>query len=159
MRKKKRLNHLLKYSFFYYYLVFKVPHTSDVVTSVFKLELRKSIFDIITLVVIISEILLFLTLRSPTRQWVFLFLFVFWRTAYDVGLGILLKNQSDKRNLVTLAKRAKIFDKEKGGKLRAFIKNELSIKMGDDYDFDVRKFFEDAHSFSLSRYHFLTLLF
>ncbi|CAG8636324.1 9439_t:CDS:2, partial [Diversispora eburnea] len=82
------------------------------------------------------ETLLFFILPSSTKQWVFLFLFIFWRTAYDVGLGILLKNQSEKRNLVTLAKRAKIFDKEKGGKLRDFIKKELSIKMGDDYDFD-----------------------
>ncbi|RHZ47253.1 hypothetical protein Glove_586g12 [Diversispora epigaea] len=117
-------------------LVFKVPHTSDVLHSFFKLKLRKSTFDLITLMVIGFETLLFFILPSSTKQWVFLFLFIFWRAAYDVGLGILLKNQSEKRNLVTWAKRAKIFDKEKGGKLRDFIKKELSIKMGDDYDFD-----------------------
>ncbi|CAG8448710.1 11682_t:CDS:2 [Acaulospora colombiana] len=113
----------------------KVPQTSDM-TSVFKLDTRKSVFDIITIVVMGLQIILFFVLPSPVKRWIFLVLFIFWRASYNAGLGALLKYQSDKRGLVLWVKRKKIFDKEKGGKWYAFLKEELSAKMGNDYDFD-----------------------
>ncbi|CAG8455816.1 2660_t:CDS:10 [Acaulospora morrowiae] len=116
--------------------VFQVPQTSDMLTSVFTLSTRKSAFDTITLVVISSQILLFFILPSSIRRWIFLILFIFWRVSYNAGLGALLKYQSDRRGLVLWAKRKKIFDKEKGGKWYTFLKEELTVKMGDDYDFD-----------------------
>ena len=44
--------------------------------------------------------------------------------------------QSDKKALVNWAKRKKIFKKE-GSELSEFFKRELSVKMGDDYHFEV----------------------
>ncbi|KAG9305632.1 hypothetical protein G9A89_001693 [Geosiphon pyriformis] len=115
---------------------FRVPHTTDMLTAVFQPNVEKSIFDYITLVVIGLQLFLFFFIPSYIRPWVYLSLFICWRTAYNFGLGILLKYQSDKRFLVLWAKRNKIFDKEKGGKIYAFLKKELSTKMGDDYDFE-----------------------
>nr|CAG8454112.1 3673_t:CDS:10 [Entrophospora candida] len=62
------------------------------------------------------------------------------KCAYNMGLGWLLKYQSDKRGLVIWAKRNNIFHK-KNLKWYPLLKKELSTKMGDDYDFDDSGFF------------------
>ncbi|CAG8481815.1 5290_t:CDS:10 [Gigaspora margarita] len=56
--------------------------------------------------------------------------------AYNVGLGLLLKYQSDRHGIISWVRRLKIFNKKEGGKLYNFFKEELSVKMGDDYNFD-----------------------
>ncbi|KAG2205387.1 hypothetical protein INT47_007172 [Mucor saturninus] len=81
------------------------------------------------------EISLLFILPRQTAQYFFLFLFLFWRVAYNVGLGILLKNQSESKNLVRLAKKLKIFDEKAHPKLTKWLKNQLSTKMGSDYNF------------------------
>ncbi|CAG8545312.1 3933_t:CDS:2 [Paraglomus brasilianum] len=116
--------------------VFIVPQTKDMLTSVFDPSTRKSLFDILTLSVMALQIILFLFLPTSISRWLFLDLFIFFRLAYNCGLGLLLKMQSDKKVLVNWAKKKKLFEK-KGGKLPEFFKRELSAKMGDDYDFEV----------------------
>ncbi|CAG8525641.1 12538_t:CDS:2 [Ambispora leptoticha] len=116
--------------------MFQVPYTTDMLTAVFQPSVRKSTFDYLTIFVMALQILLFFVLPSHIRPWIFLFLFVFWRGAYNLGLGLLLKYQSERRMLVIWAKRKKVFDKEKGGNVYTFLKRELSAKMGNDYDFD-----------------------
>ncbi|RIB28400.1 phospholipid methyltransferase-domain-containing protein [Gigaspora rosea] len=116
--------------------VFKVPQTSDMLTSVFEPNSKKSAFDVIIMAIMGFQIVLFFILPSHIRQLVFLFLFIFWRTAYNVGLGLLLKYQSDKHGIISWVRRLKIFNKKEGGKLYNFFKEELSVKMGDDYNFD-----------------------
>ncbi|CAH1763642.1 9099_t:CDS:10 [Entrophospora sp. SA101] len=118
-----------------YNRVFQVPHTVEMLTSVFDPKCKKSLFDYITFSVIGFQMLLFFVLPSSSKKWTFFFLFAFWRSAYNVGLGYLLKYQSDKRGLVIWAKRNKIFNKE-NSKWYSLLKKELSTKMGDDYDFD-----------------------
>ncbi|CAG8471715.1 2511_t:CDS:2 [Ambispora gerdemannii] len=116
--------------------VFKVPHTTDMLTAVFLPNMQKSTFDYLTIFVMTLQILLFFALPAHIRPWIYLFLFIFWRGAYNLGLGLLLKYQSDRRMFVTWVKRKKLFDKEKSRNVYTFLKRELSAKMGNDYDFD-----------------------
>lgn len=106
-------------------------------TTVFDTKAKKSTFDIFTFTVIGCQVILFFVLPASTSRWLFLLLFFFWRFAYNVGLGIILKYQSDKRGVVLWIKRNKFFDKEKNKKLYLFLKKELSTKMGSDYNFEV----------------------
>ena len=107
-------------------------------TTVFDTKAKKSAFDILTFVVIGCQVVLFFVLPTFISKWLFLFFFFFWRTAYNAGLGMLLKYQSDKCGLVSWVKRKRFFNKEKGGKIYLFFKKELSAKMGKDYNFEVR---------------------
>lgn len=108
------------------------------VNTLFDPRQGKSIFDMVTLGVMAIEILCFFTLSHQVKRIVFVFVFFFWRLAYNVGLGFLLKYQSDTRGLVLLAKKHKIFEENAHPKLYHWLKHQLSIKMGDDYDFTVR---------------------
>ncbi|KAG0253722.1 phosphatidylethanolamine N-methyltransferase [Mortierella polycephala] len=116
--------------------IFRVPMTKDMVTEIFDMSKRKSAFDIITLSVMGVQILLFFILPSTLKRWFFLFLFLFWRTAYNAGLGYLLKLQSERRGLTAWAREKGIFDKDRGGAWYVWLKDELSCKMEADYNFD-----------------------
>ncbi|CAI2174676.1 3057_t:CDS:10, partial [Funneliformis geosporum] len=115
---------------------FQVPQTVDMLATVFDTKAKKSAFDILTFTVIGCQVTLFFVLPASTSKWLFLILFFFWRTAYNGGLGLLLKHQSDTRGLVSWVKRKKFFNKDKGGKIYTFLQKELSIKMGNDYNFE-----------------------
>lgn len=82
-------------------------------------------FQIIVLILLPSHI------RRPTS----LALFLFWRAGYDLGLGYLLHEQSVRRALIGWVKEYKIFDPDYKPARYAFIRRQLSDKMGDDYDF------------------------
>ncbi|KAF9299164.1 phosphatidylethanolamine N-methyltransferase [Linnemannia elongata] len=116
--------------------IFRVPVTKDMVTEIFDISKRKSVFDIITLVVMGVQVLLFLTLPTSIKKWLFLILFVFWRAGYNAGLGYLLKMQSNRRGLVALAREKGIFDKNRGSPWYDWLKDELTCKMESDYDFE-----------------------
>jgi phosphatidylethanolamine N-methyltransferase len=106
-------------------------------SEIFDMTKKKSAFDIITLTVMGVQILMFFTLPKSFTRWLFLVLFLSWRAGYNAGLGYLLKLQSERRGLVALAKEKGIFDKDRGGAWYEWLKQELSCKMGPDYDFDV----------------------
>ncbi|KAI8143674.1 phospholipid methyltransferase-domain-containing protein [Fennellomyces sp. T-0311] len=116
-------------------LVFRVPATRDMVTALLNPKEKKSFFDILTLGAMAIEIGLYFVLPSWFKQPLFIFIFMFWRLAYNAGLGALLKYQSDSKGLVRLATHYKIFDKEANPKLYRWLQVQLSMKMGDDYDF------------------------
>ncbi|KAG0203149.1 phosphatidylethanolamine N-methyltransferase [Mortierella sp. GBA30] len=116
--------------------IFRVPVTKDMVTEIFDMSKKKSAFDIITLAVMAFQTLLFFTLPTTVKRWLFLALFLFWRAGYNAGLGYLLKLQSERRGLVAWAREKGIFDKSRGGPWYEWLKNELSCKMESDYDFD-----------------------
>lgn len=107
------------------------------VNTLFDPRQGKSVFDMVTLGVMAVEILFFFSLSRQSKRIFFVFVFFFWRLAYNVGLGILLKYQSDTRGLVLFAKKHKIFEENANPKLYKWLKHQLSIKMGDDYDFTV----------------------
>ncbi|KAF9140205.1 phosphatidylethanolamine N-methyltransferase, partial [Linnemannia schmuckeri] len=106
--------------------VFRVPVTKDMVTEIFDMSKRKSVFDIITLVVMGVQVLLFFTLPTSIKKWLFLILFVFWRAGYNAGLGYLLKMQSSRRGLVALAREKGIFDRNRGSPWYDWLKDELT---------------------------------
>ncbi|KAG0262475.1 phosphatidylethanolamine N-methyltransferase [Actinomortierella ambigua] len=116
--------------------IFEVPATKDMVSEIFDLGKKKSAFDIATLAVMGVQVLLFFTLRTSIKRWLFLVLFIFWRASYNAGLGYLLKLQSERRGLVAWAREKGIFDKTRGGPWYDWLKNELSCKMQGDYKFD-----------------------
>ena len=78
----------------------------------------------------------FIILPAHTRRSTSLVNFLFWRTAYDVGLGYLLHEQSVRHGMIAWVKDHHIFDPNYEPKRYAFIKQQLSAKMGEDYDFD-----------------------
>jgi phosphatidylethanolamine N-methyltransferase len=104
-------------------------------------KIQKGVFDWITLGTMAIEIGLFFVLPVWAKQILFLFVFFFWRLAYNAGLGVLLKYQSDSRGLVRLAKKYKIFDRDANPTAYHWLQHQLSIKMGDDYDFAVSVYF------------------
>ncbi|KAI8885804.1 hypothetical protein K501DRAFT_331665 [Backusella circina FSU 941] len=116
--------------------VFKVPTTREMVQSLADPNEKKSFFDILTLATLLFEVALLFTLPRHIGRFIFLFLFFFWRIAYNVGLGVLLKYQSEKKGLVKLAKEYKIFDEKAHPRLVKWFRIQLSMKMGTDYNFD-----------------------
>lgn len=119
------------------HIVFRVPVTREMVATLLDPTSKKSVFDWITLGTMAFEIALFFLLPLRTKRILFTFIFFFWRLCYNVGLGVLLKEQSDNRGLVKWAKKYKIFDREANPKIYNFLHHQLSMKMGDDYDFEV----------------------
>lgn len=115
--------------------MFRVPQTVDVLSSIFNPAKPKSFFDAVVLIVLAIQIFLFIALPSSIRRPTTLALFLFWRAAYDLGLGYLLHEQSVRRALIAWAKDYKLFDPDYKPKRYAFIMRQLSDKMGDDYDF------------------------
>ncbi|EPB92570.1 hypothetical protein HMPREF1544_00583 [Mucor circinelloides 1006PhL] len=113
--------------------VFRVPVTREMVQSLMDPKEPKSVFDILTLATLLFEIALLFLLPRKVSQYLFLAIFLFWRLAYNVGLGALLKYQSDSRGLVKLAKKYRIFEDPRS---RKWLKTQLSMKMHQDYDFD-----------------------
>jgi len=80
---------------------------------------------------------LFALPTSTLRVNVLLFAFLFWRAAYNLGIGILLHSQSNHKALVYWARKSRIFSAEKKHPLYNVIKRELAAKIHDkDYCFD-----------------------
>ncbi|KAI9471424.1 phospholipid methyltransferase-domain-containing protein [Zychaea mexicana] len=115
--------------------VFRVPATRDMVTALLNPKEKKSFFDLLTLGTMAVEIALLFLLPTWAKQTLFIFIFFFWRLAYNAGLGALLKYQSDSRGLVRMAQKYQIFDQDANPKAYRWLKTQLSMKMGDDYDF------------------------
>jgi phosphatidylethanolamine N-methyltransferase len=113
-----------------------VPQTHDVLSSIFNPTKPKSSLDLIVLAVLAVQIGLFISLPPTIRRPTALALFLFWRTAYDFGLGYLLHGQSVRRALIRWVKQYHIFDPNYNPSRYAFIRRQLSDKMGDDYEFE-----------------------
>lgn len=115
--------------------VFQVPHTHDVLSSMFNPTKPKSFLDVVVLAVLALQVILYMLMPPSIRRPVYLAIFLLWRTAYDLGLGYLLREQSVRRAIIGWVKDHRIFDPEYKPKRYAFIRRQLSDKMGDDYDF------------------------
>lgn len=101
----------------------------------------KKAIDIAILGVLAFDIALYLTLPSPIRTPVLLLCFLFWRTAYNFGIGYLLQAQSKYNQLVHWAVKYGIFDPKKQPVLYKIIREDIESKVADevktgDYVFD-----------------------
>ncbi|OMJ17185.1 Phosphatidylethanolamine N-methyltransferase, partial [Smittium culicis] len=119
---------------------FVVPKTTSMISSLFSPDFsKKNAFDYFTLSILLSLVYVFLCYSGNKRHLILGFSFAFWRLSYNLGLGYLLRWQSQRQGLVTLWKRYIIKQKGKEGKLGEWIRAQLEGKMGPDYDFYVKQ--------------------
>ena len=111
---------------------FIIPKTQDMISSVFRPKEVNS-FDLVTLSILGIQIAGFF---YGMPKWYFIAVFMFWRLAYNVGLGYILKMQSDHKWLFLLAKQYSLFDSVKANPAQKFLKKQLLKKMGDDYVYE-----------------------
>jgi len=119
-------------------LVFRVPTTHDVVTTLLNPNYPKSHLDLLNLGLLGLQIVLYLVLSRKASQVFFFLYFAFWRAAYDAGLGWVLTKQSKKKWIVREVQRLGWLDEERRPGVRNWIRKQLADKMGKDYSFDVR---------------------
>lgn len=121
--------------------VFPVPQTHDMVSQLLSPTEPKNLSDIIVLTVLGLHILLLWQLPATARIPVFSFVYLFWRTCYNVGIGWLLHIQSKHNTLVRWARKTRVFVNPATGKnphpgLYKLIKRELETKIPADYTFE-----------------------
>lgn len=121
--------------------VFIVPHTHDMVSQLLSPSQPKNISDLIVLAVLGSLILTLYLLPKSARIPTFAIIFLFWRVAYNVGIGWLLDGQSKHNRLVLWAKNSRIFENPATGNnphsvLYKLIKSEMETKIPKDYKFE-----------------------
>ena len=121
-------------------IVFRVPTTHDVLTTLFHPGYQKSHLDLMNLALLGLQIVLFFLLSREAAKMFFLFYFAFWRAAYDGGLGWVLTKQSKKKWIVREVQRLGWLDEKRKPAVRKWIRKQLADKMGKDYSFDVRLF-------------------
>ncbi|KAI5301629.1 phosphatidylethanolamine N-methyltransferase [Ascosphaera pollenicola] len=117
---------------------FLVPRTHDMVTQLLSPKDPKNFFDLAVLAILTLHILLLKSLPQTWRVPVFAVVFLFWRAAYNIGIGWLLHNQSNHGRLVLWAKKYKLFVNPATGenprpRLYRFIERELETKIPEDY--------------------------
>jgi phosphatidylethanolamine N-methyltransferase len=122
-------------------VVFTVPTTHDMVSQLLDPRQPKNLSDAVVLAILALHILALYSLPEILRRPVFAAIFLFWRGCYNVGIGYLLRIQSNHRRLVTWAKKTSIFENPNTGKnprpwLYKLIKRELETKIPEDYKFE-----------------------
>ncbi|KAF2845452.1 phosphatidylethanolamine N-methyltransferas-like protein [Plenodomus tracheiphilus IPT5] len=121
--------------------VFIVPQTHDMVSQLLSPSQPKNLSDLAILAVLASLILTFYVLPKSARIPVFAAVFLFWRAAYNGGIGWLLDGQSKHNRLVLWAKNSHIFEKPESGKnphpaIFKLLKQEMETKIPADYKFE-----------------------
>ncbi|KAK3955117.1 phospholipid methyltransferase-domain-containing protein [Pseudoneurospora amorphoporcata] len=121
--------------------VFVVPTTHDMVTQLLDPREPKNLSDVAVLAIIALHFLAAYYLPWGVKRPFFAAIFMFWRLAYNVGIGYLLTIQSKYKFLVTWAKRWKLFENPATGKnprpwLYNLLKEELETKIPHDYKFE-----------------------
>ncbi|KAI2617034.1 phosphatidylethanolamine N-methyltransferase [Hypomontagnella submonticulosa] len=121
--------------------VFTVPTTHDMVSQLLDPREPKNVSDAIVLAVLALHIFALYYLPESLKRPVFAFVFLFWRTSYNLGIGILLRLQSNDNKLVAWAQKWKLFENPSTGKnprpwLYKFLKYELEVKIPEDYEFE-----------------------
>jgi phosphatidylethanolamine N-methyltransferase len=121
--------------------VFIVPQTHDMVSQLLSPSQPKNLSDVAILAVLASLIFTLYILPKSARKPVFAAIFLFWRAAYNAGIGWLLDGQSKHNRLVLWARNSGIFEKPETGKnpypaLYKIIKREMETKIPKDYKFE-----------------------
>jgi len=121
--------------------LFTVPQTHDMVSQLLDPRQPKNLSDAIVLAVLGLHVLALYLLPASLKRPVFAIIFLFWRGCYNVGIGYLLRIQSNHRRLVAWAKMMNLFEHPSTGKnprpwLYNLIKSELETKIPEDYKFE-----------------------
>lgn len=113
---------------------FVVPETHDMVKTLFDPMVRKSYCEMIILLILATNGLVFLLINNNTlRIEIFIGLYIFWRLSYNFGIGFLLNVQSNHHRLVKWAGKAQIFEKN-GSLVSRLAEKEIKSQMGPEYD-------------------------
>ncbi|RYP59881.1 hypothetical protein DL771_010704 [Monosporascus sp. 5C6A] len=118
--------------------VFTVPQTHDMVSQLLDPRQPKNLSDAIVLAILAAHILTLYFLPASLKKPVFASIFLFWRAAYNLGIGSLLRSQSNDNKLVAWARKWKLFEDPASGKnprpwLYELLKRELEAKILQDY--------------------------
>ncbi|KAL5379259.1 phosphatidylethanolamine N-methyltransferase [Paraphaeosphaeria sporulosa] len=121
--------------------VFIVPQTHDMVSQLLSPSQPKNLSDLVVLAVLAGLIFLLYALPRSARKPVFAVIFLFWRAAYNVGIGWLLHMQSNHNRLVLWAKNSHLFENpdlgaNKHRTLYKLLKREMETKIPQDYKFE-----------------------
>ncbi|KAK9852752.1 uncharacterized protein MYU51_007961 [Penicillium brevicompactum] len=121
--------------------VFTVPQTHDMVSQLLSPSEPKNFGDLVVLILLAGHILFLWVLPAGAKIPVFAVTYLFWRLAYNGGIGWLLHNQSHHKTLLRWAEKTKVFVNPASGgnphpKLYNWIKRELETKIPQDYSFD-----------------------
>ncbi|KAF4549147.1 Phosphatidylethanolamine N-methyltransferase [Elsinoe fawcettii] len=122
-------------------VVFTVPQTHDMVSQLFDPTQPKNISDVAVIVVLAFFVGILFVLPRSISVPLFALIFLFWRAAYNAGIGWLLYGQSNQRMLTNWARRSHIFENPSTGKnpnpaLYKIIKREMEAKIPKDYKFE-----------------------
>lgn len=121
--------------------VFVVPQTHDMVSQLLSPTQPKNVSDVIILTVLAWHLGLLYILPRWLSIPLFAVVYLSWRAGYNAGIGWLLHVQSHHRQLVTWAKKSKIFEDPKLGnnphpELYKQLKREMETKIAADYKFE-----------------------
>ncbi|KAI0192474.1 phosphatidylethanolamine N-methyltransferase [Astrocystis sublimbata] len=121
--------------------VFVVPITQDRIPQMLDPRQPKNVSDIAVLAVLALHILALYALPSPLSQYVFATVYLFWRASYNLGIGILLRWQSNDHTLVAWARKWQLFEHPSTGKnprpwLYNLLKRESETEVHGEYDFE-----------------------
>ncbi|KAJ4390777.1 deoxyhypusine hydroxylase [Gnomoniopsis smithogilvyi] len=121
--------------------VFIVPTTHDMVSQLLDPREPKNLSDAIVLATLVFHAVLAYLLPADWRRPTIAAIFIFWRASYNVGIGVLLHEQSNRKLMVTWANRWKLFVNPSTGDqprpwLYKFLKKELEAKIPEDYKFE-----------------------
>lgn len=105
-------------------------------SSIFDPRQPKTPLDIVTVVSLVLQIVCYFALSRPAAQLFFFVYFAFWRGSYNLGLGWILKQQSEKGWIVRQIKLHGWMDAERRPKVHAWVKQQLVTKMDTDYNFE-----------------------
>ncbi|KAK8010548.1 phosphatidylethanolamine N-methyltransferase [Apiospora arundinis] len=121
--------------------IFTVPTTHDMVSQLLDPRQPKNLSDVTVLAILAAHIALLYFLPASVKQIVFGVIFALWRASYNLGIGLLLRAQSNDNKLVIWAKKWKLFVNPATGEnprpwLYRLLKRELEAKIPDDYHFE-----------------------
>ncbi|KAK6085724.1 phosphatidylethanolamine N-methyltransferase [Seiridium cupressi] len=121
--------------------VFTVPTTHDMVSQLLDPRQPKNLSDLLVLAILAAHIALLYLLPPSLKRPVFASVFLVWRACYNLGIGLLLRGQSNENKLVNWAKTWKLFENPSSGKnprpwVYKLLKDELETKIPEDYAFE-----------------------
>jgi len=121
--------------------VFKIPETHNMVSSLFDPRLPKSSLDLITLSTLIAQVIPLMFFPRKKLKMLYMVSFLFWRLTYNVGLGWVLKKQSENKFLIKIIKNLNLLNPKFNPTLSSWIEKQLKSKMStNNLNYDINQY-------------------